>query len=276
MVSGGTFDTRRDAERWLSGVETDLARAQHDAPGTTTLAELARWWLDTVVPGQVRSERSVDHYRGIIELHLLPALGEVTVGELSAAQVDDWLASRSHLARSYVARMRSTLAQILRHGQRRGMVRSNVATIAVVPPAKAQALLAAAEGERLAPMFAVGLCLGLRPGELAGLRWSDIDLEADPPTLSITGSVKCRPNGAAWRDSEPKRASASRRTLALPAVAAEALVAHQKASGDKKASGGGEGLVFATATRSTGGLILRQARHPAGLRHRDRQPVQPP
>lgn len=132
MASGGTLPTRRDAERWLAGVETDLARGEHEPPGTATVGELARCWLETVAPGQARSEQTIEHYRGIVERHLIPALGEVAVGELSAAQVDDWLVSRAHLARSYVGRMRSTLAQILRHAQRRGVVRSNAAALAVV------------------------------------------------------------------------------------------------------------------------------------------------
>lgn len=211
MASGGTLPTRRDAERWLAGVETDLARGEHEPPGTATVGELARCWLETVAPGQARSEQTIEHYRGIVELHLIPALGEVAVGELSAAQVDDWLASRAHLARSYVGRMRSTLAQILRDAQRRGVVRSNAAALAVVPPAKApagrrslsvaeaQAFIAAAEAEPLGAMFSVGLCLGLRPGELAGLLWEDVDLDADPTQTRR----RCR---------SPARSSAARTT----------------------------------------------------------------
>jgi hypothetical protein len=45
-----------------------------------------------------------------------------------------------------------------------------------------------------------------------------------------------------WRDSEPKRATAARRTLALPPIAAAALAER------KAASGTSVGLVFATAT----------------------------
>lgn len=87
----------------------------------------------------------------------------------------------------------------------------------------------------------MGLVLGLRPEERAGLLWRDIDLGADPPTLRVSGQVKRRPDGSVYRDDQPKRATAARRTLALPAGAAKALAEH------RRRYGGGDGLVFRSA-----------------------------
>jgi integrase len=44
-------------------------------------------------------------------------------------------------------------------------------------PEQARAILAAFQGHRLELPVSVALLLGLRQGEVLGLRWSDVDLE---------------------------------------------------------------------------------------------------
>jgi len=44
--------------------------------------------------------------------------------------------------------------------------------------AQARRVLRAAKTERLYALYVLALCLGLRRGELLGLRWEDIDLDA--------------------------------------------------------------------------------------------------
>jgi integrase len=53
--------------------------------------------------------------------------------------------------------------------------------------------------------------LGLRPGELAGVRWEDITLKAKMPTLAVTGSMKRRPDSRLYRGAV-KRSTAGERT----------------------------------------------------------------
>lgn len=86
---------------------------------------------------------------------------------------------------------------------------------------EAQAILAAAKGERLEALFVVALSVGLRQGELLGLRWQDVDLDAG--TLQIKHGLRRqrRPGAAASTLTliEPK-SDRSRRTLRLPAPVA--------------------------------------------------------
>jgi len=103
-------------------------------------------------------------------------------------------------ARRTVARVRSYLGQALAVAERRGKVSRNVARLAEMPatpapnekrsltPDQAQMLLEAVEDERLEALWLTGLLLGLRPGELTGLTWSDVDLEVG--TLMVKGSMK--------------------------------------------------------------------------------------
>ena len=83
---------------------------------------------------------------------------------------------------------------------------------------QAHALLEAVTGHRLEILYRLLLGLGLRRGEVVGLRWSDIDFEAR--TLKVTGIIQ-RVDGTLVR-SAPKTAK-SARTLPLPAAIVEAL-----------------------------------------------------
>ncbi len=58
---------------------------------------------------------------------------------------------------------------------------------------QANALLSAAIGHRLEGLFISGLMLGLRPGELTGLRWVDVDLKTTPTRSSASVFVRRGP-----------------------------------------------------------------------------------
>jgi integrase len=54
------------------------------------------------------------------------------------------------------------------------------------------------------------------------LRWSDVDLNGDLPTLTVSGTIKTETGKGTYRKSTPK-SDASRRTVVLPRFAAELL-----------------------------------------------------
>lgn len=80
----------------------------------------------------------------------------------------------------------------------------------------------AAKGERLEAAISVGTLLGLRPGELLGFCWSDIDLELG--RLSVRRSLKRENNQLLLGKPKTPR---SLRTLDLPVVVGDALRAHK-------------------------------------------------
>jgi integrase len=113
-------------------------------------------------------------------------------------------------------------------------------------PEQVQAFLRAAEGDRLAVLFRVAALHGLRRGELIGLRWNDIDLEA--------GTLRVRQQ-LSWYGGEPNftdpKTEKSRRTLRLDAGTVAAIRQHRRAQREEQLRAGpawqGErwGLVFA-------------------------------
>ena len=82
------------------------------------------------------------------------------------------------------------------------------------------AFLKAARHRRLYPLWHLALSTGLRAGELLGLQWSDVDLEAG--TLTVRHTWGPTANGRAL--TEPKT-SRSRRTMPLPADVVDVLTA---------------------------------------------------
>jgi integrase len=89
--------------------------------------------------------------------------------------------------------------------------------------AQARRVLRAAEGERLYALYVLALCLGLRRGELLGLRWEDIDLETG--TLEVVQTLQRV--GGALRFVRPKTED-SARTIPLPPLCFDALREHRR------------------------------------------------
>jgi integrase len=113
-------------------------------------------------------------------------------------------------------------------------------------PVQARQLLDAARGDRLEALFVAGLMLGLRPGELCGLLWEDVDLEG--ATLQVRRSLKRESAGLRLGDPKTRH---SFRGLDLPGPVVGALRAHRVRQLEERLVAGRAwvelGLVFTTS-----------------------------
>jgi integrase len=118
-----------------------------------------------------------------------------------------------------------------------------------------QRFLSAADTHQDGPVFGVAVMTGLRLGELRGLRWQDVDMDAG--VLTVTNQLQDNAGGG-WRLTTPKTDS-SARTLPLPAAAVAALKRqHRRQLEDRVLSGGkwqDTGFVF---TATNGQPLQRQ------------------
>ena len=141
-----TFPTKTAADRYLANVETDISRGSWFDPraGQQTLRTYAdRWLLARRVKGRPLAPRTRELYRWQLDRHLLPALGEVELRRLDAAEVRSWHATLTGPGRSrrdhggqvlppapghlqHGSRRRRAGAQSVRHsgGRRRGLGRA--------------------------------------------------------------------------------------------------------------------------------------------------------
>jgi integrase len=127
--------------------------------------------------------------------------GRVRLQELKAQDLKRFYTDLTTLSSTTLAQYHTILPSALKSAMLEGLVTRNVATIVVGKPRinrshdavtqncwephEAQALIAAAkrEGPQAAAFYALALDSGARKGELCGLHWGDVDLEAGAVTF---------------------------------------------------------------------------------------------
>lgn len=215
-------EVQRDAEDGLASGGRHL-----------TLAALAEEWLRHR-SGEL-SASTLEVRTWAVRQHLVPALGARRVRQLSAEDVSLFLQdlSLAGYARASLEKIRGVLIQVLRHAERQGLVARNVAALVPTPAGprtegrsltveQARVLLAAAAGHPLEAAFVLGLTCGLRPGELLGLTWEDVDL--DQGVLRVSRAVS-RDGGTVQLG--PTKTASSRRQLRLPVDTQDTLQQHR-------------------------------------------------
>src|SRR5262245_35046414 len=111
------------------------------------------------------------------------------------------------------------------------------------------ALLGAMRADRLEALVVVGVTIGLRPGELTGPSWRDVDLEAG--IVHVRRALKRENNRPVMSELKTKR---SRRSLGCPPFVVEALRGRWEFQALERAAAGPDwpgqwaavGLVFTT------------------------------
>jgi integrase len=236
------------------------------AESADTVAAYLSWWLDMQAAkvGEDEDGMSVNtliNYRWALA-PVIESLGSKRLRDLEPEDVERVLAKMASegKARRSVVRVKTVFGQALDTAQRRNKASRNVARLAEMPktrrPAEkrsltveqAESLLEAAKGDPAEAFLITGLMTGLRPGELLGLRWERVDLDAG--TLVVDGSLKRE--GSRLRLGDVKRGiKASRRRLDLPELVVTALRSHRVRQLQDRMKAGPEwedhGLVFASA-----------------------------
>lgn len=189
----------------------------------TPLAEFLEEWLSTVR----LAPSTLLNYRSKVRLYIQDApIGRVPLVTLSPAHLRKLYVAleKRGLAPATIRQTRAILQSALRQALEDGLVTRNVAALARPPKVsrterrpllgdEARRFLESLRGDRLEPAYATALLLGLRQGELLGLRWRDVDLEGR--VLHVAQTLH-RGDGAYFTGS-PKTVS-SRRSLPLPEV----------------------------------------------------------
>ena len=198
-----------------------LAIAHHD----DTIADAVTDWLTYGLSGRASATR--EKCAHLCRAHLLPDLGARKLRDLTAQDVDRWLADKAKILSTRSLReLYACLNRAIARAMARERVKRNVVALCTIPkgqpgrPSKsltleqAKALLDAAEGTRLHACVVLSLLTGARTEELRALTWAHVDLDGRPnhnpplpPCIHVWRSVR------AGGDTKTRK---SRRTLALP------------------------------------------------------------
>lgn len=226
--------TRAEAQDKLSRALADAKEGLAPCDDRQTVGQFLKRWLKDCAKPSVRPS-TYTRYEQAVRLHLSPKLGQIRLVDLSHKDLQRFMNQKLEegLSPRSVQILHATLRAALNRAVLWGDVRRNVARVVQPPrsspkpvdpftPDEARAFLKAVEGHRLQALFVLALATGLRQGELLGLRWQDIDLEEG--MLSVRYALGRRDGGYCLV--EPKTRQ-SRRTIALPEIAIEALKTHR-------------------------------------------------
>ncbi len=214
--------TRKEVAEALKSLLHQQQHGVNIAPERQTVGQfLERWLADVVIP---RTRPATHEIYGRSVQRITCYIGRVQLAKLSPQQVQELLRSLAAdgLAPATVQRARDVLRNALNEAVKWGLVARNVAALIdppkverygarVLTPAEAQQLLATATGDRLEALYRVALSLGLRRGEVLGLRWQDVDLVKG--ILRVAMALQ-RVNGELTL--VPPKTTSSQRTLPLP------------------------------------------------------------
>jgi integrase len=257
IVKRGSGRTKTEAQRKLREIIRDYEDGQVTNSTGYTVGQAVRDWLQFGLSG--RGESTITKCTTLANTHVLPELGGRKLRELSADDVDRWLADKAKtLSTDTLQILHSILRRSITRAQARDKVKRNVVLLCDIPqgrkgrPSKsltydqAHALLAAAEGRPLYAYIVVALLTGARTEELRALTWSHVDLDAIPPVIMVWRSVR------AGGDTKTRK---SRRTLELPQRCADALRVHRDRQEQARTRAGEKwhdnDLVFASRVGTT-------------------------
>lgn len=245
--SKGGFRTQKDAQRFLNETLPKVAAGVYVEPSSEPLAVFLRQWLRAVEPNV--KPLTARRYRQTIEGQLAPrAIGSVPLRRLGP---DDVLALLAELercnnpscdhsgggCRGLAVSTRSVIYAVLNRALsdavRWEKLTRNPAAAVKTPRAgqtrvtawtagELRKFLQHVESDRLAALWRLAAMTGMRRGELCGLRWQDVDLEAG--TLRVEQQALPTPGGVTFGSPKSKR---SRRTITLDADTVEALRQHR-------------------------------------------------
>ena len=227
-----TFETERQAEKWLTVVESEIIKGAWVPPeaGEVELGEYGEQWIAERKLAPRTRELYEDHFR----LHIRPHLGKLMLGAIKPATIRTWRkrlldggGTEPQAVKAYCL-LRAILNTAVKDD---GIIRENPCRIRGYdryhtperPVATVEQVYRLADEmpPRFRALVIVAALSGLRWGELAALRRADVDL--------AEGVIRVPRKLAALRNRMefgPPKSEAGRRVVALPAAAVAALRLH--------------------------------------------------
>lgn len=246
------FSTKQDARGWLALRQAEIikrewmpAGAEKPKPKRLTLAGYAEQWM----AHRDLKDRTREHYRKLLDQHILPPLGALPLASITADDIRAWHAKTGKGTPTLRAHCYGLLRTILGTAVTDGKIPANPAVIRgagsakraiTIRPASLPELekITTAMPEQYQAMILLASWCALRFGELTELRRKDIDL--DEGVIRIRRAVVRA--GGDFQVTTPK-SEAGVRDVAVPPHLIPALRDHMA----KHVAPGDDSLLFPAA-----------------------------
>jgi integrase len=208
IVKRGSGRTKTEAKNKLKEVLRDHEDGLAIAPTNYTVKDAVKDWLTYGLAGLDPS--TVETTTLMSEKHVIPSLGARKLRDLSAEDVDRWLATKAKtLSTRTLQGLHSCLNRAVKRAMARDKVKRNVVELCSVPQgqagrpskaltfAQAEAVLKGAEGTSMYAYIVLALLTGARTEELRALTWDHVFLKGrpdmdppQPPHIAVWRSVR--------------------------------------------------------------------------------------
>ena len=233
--------TKKEAQAQLKAWHAANDAGQNLMSDALTVAELMEKWIQTC-EGLKRKPKTMRGYRQMVDLYIVPRLGKRKVAQVDPYTVQRFLdetgrtgSNGQPISTQSVLHVRAALRAAFNFAVRWRVITRNPICDTVTPeqveyqanilsPADARRVLDAIPSQGMyGGIFALMLGVGMRPSEVRGLRWQDVQLNADATGGTVTVSQQVQYVSGEYHVLMPKTKSGSR-SVPLPDFVAVALV----------------------------------------------------
>jgi integrase len=215
--------TLKDANAVLRGRLTAIENGGYVASDKETVAQFMDRWMDTYAATNT-TIRTQEGYKGNINRYINPSVGRIPIQSLTGRHIQAIYSKM--MAKGLSARTTLHVHRVLRKALadavKWGTLTRNVADAATPPRPENRQInmwdaettdrfLATAESSRFCDLYYLAVQTGMRRSELAGLKWSNVDLVNG--ALSVVNTLQRIP-GRGLVDGQPKT-NRSRRLISL-------------------------------------------------------------
>ena len=234
---------KRDAETLLVQLLHQRDTGIDVPPGKITLGQFMERWLEDYARPNV-SPKTLLQYTDFVRRGLIPALGSIPLAKLRPQHIQAYYShalqhgradGKGGLSAKTVLHIHRLLREALQHAVKWQVLARNPADAVepprpqrynppVLSPEEVRRLLTKAADKPSGAIIHTAVMSGLRRGELLGLRWRDVDLDAG--LLHVVQSAQWLP-GQGWSFRQPKTHH-GRRPVALAPATVEVLREHRR------------------------------------------------
>ncbi|MGB0890143.1 MAG: tyrosine-type recombinase/integrase [Solirubrobacterales bacterium] len=231
---------KQEARTWLA-----TNRAAGTLPGVTrTVRELSAQWIKLRAASPKLATSTIRDNESQMKNHIVSRLGDIGVGDLTPAMLREFVRGhRDAVSPNTLRNIMATLSafyddcraegwvdaaeNIVRHPavlREMPTIRNQREEVVWLPLADVQLLI----GDEIVQLdrrvlYAVAFTSGLRSGELFGLKWCEVELDVEVPSMSVTQALALKGDPDKWIGMAKPKTHKSQRVVPLHRAALGAL-----------------------------------------------------
>lgn len=255
--------TQKEVIEKLNKIKYEVDRGMFNASKDITFEEWALTWLNDYKKNSLK-EGTYTNYCINFKNHIFPHIGSVKLEELNPhhlqslynkllrnGRINPSKMNKKGLSPTTIKRIHVPISSCLKQAVRNGLINRNVATVVELPKEikheieplnreEIQKFLEFAKEDRLYIAFLLECGTGLRRGELAALKWSNIDLNNN--TLQVRQNIVIRYDINASKEDrkatrlefDTPKTEKSKRTIPIPQSIIKELKRHKSRQAEEK------------------------------------------